>query len=365
MSEWRRSKSAVQKEFAHLAAIEISPFRDKWYKGYTLIVQEERWKRNLRVWPPSRSPFRDTWYKGYTYTDMDDLNDEMLAEYEARFILDGLIPEDEERRLPRHFDHNGHLPTWMTRSLARWGFQRTSESRFLTMPEMSLKSTAPLRSLPHGDWKMRTHFTSATSRSLTACMPEPGDWPWTPAWQTRGRLGCLLDFQKVRSFWNSSSCGNMLKVIGFSKTSLTQSVWRERRDRPSLRSLGTQNLEYWLESTVRSIRKPTLSLAVAYGLYPVRASNPANLAPLKDGDLNCVAQRVVGALWGRFERPGTYTRTAKENTWMGGESSRDWCHGGQCRRAGKDPQVGDHPEGHCWWKTYTTAENTSTVDGKP
>ncbi|MEW8441098.1 MAG: hypothetical protein AB2689_23360, partial [Candidatus Thiodiazotropha taylori] len=33
--------------------------------------------------------------------------------------------------------------------------------------------------------------------------------------------------------------------------------------------------------------------AVAYGLYPIRDPDPANLAPLRDGDLNCVAQRVV------------------------------------------------------------------------
>ena len=42
--------------------------------------------------------------------------------------------------------------------------------------------------------------------------------------------------------------------------------------------------------------------AVAYGLYPIRDPDPANLAALRDGDLNCVAQRVVehfeGALRG-------------------------------------------------------------------
>ena len=40
--------------------------------------------------------------------------------------------------------------------------------------------------------------------------------------------------------------------------------------------------------------------AVVYGLYPIRDPDPANLAPLRDGDLNCVAQRVVE----HFERPG-------------------------------------------------------------
>ncbi|MEW8688837.1 MAG: hypothetical protein AB2556_23715, partial [Candidatus Thiodiazotropha sp.] len=47
--------------------------------------------------------------------------------------------------------------------------------------------------------------------------------------------------------------------------------------------------------------------AVAYGLYPIRDPDPANLATLRDGDLNCVAQRVVehfeGALRGQGLMP--------------------------------------------------------------
>ncbi|MEW8689009.1 MAG: hypothetical protein AB2556_24585 [Candidatus Thiodiazotropha sp.] len=47
--------------------------------------------------------------------------------------------------------------------------------------------------------------------------------------------------------------------------------------------------------------------AVAYGLFPVRDPNPANLAPLRDGDLNCVDQTVVehfeGALRGQGLTP--------------------------------------------------------------
>ena len=44
-----------------------------------------------------------------------------------------------------------------------------------------------------------------------------------------------------------------------------------------------------------------------YGLYPLRDPDPANLAHLRDGDLNCVAQRVVehfvGALRGQGLTP--------------------------------------------------------------
>ena len=44
---------------------------------------------------------------------MDDLIEEILAEYEPRPIIDEPIPEAEERLPPGHFDHSGHLPTWM------------------------------------------------------------------------------------------------------------------------------------------------------------------------------------------------------------------------------------------------------------
>ncbi|MEW8688923.1 MAG: hypothetical protein AB2556_24150 [Candidatus Thiodiazotropha sp.] len=56
--------------------------------------------------------------------------------------------------------------------------------------------------------------------------------------------------------------------------------------------------------------------AVAYGLYSIRDPDPANLAALRDGDLNCVAQRVVehfeGALRGQRLTP---TRQQKIQEW--------------------------------------------------
>jgi hypothetical protein len=42
--------------------------------------------------------------------------------------------------------------------------------------------------------------------------------------------------------------------------------------------------------------------AVVYGLYPMRDPEPANLAPMRDGDFNCIAQKLIeyfeGALRG-------------------------------------------------------------------
>ncbi|MEW8689077.1 MAG: hypothetical protein AB2556_24925, partial [Candidatus Thiodiazotropha sp.] len=56
--------------------------------------------------------------------------------------------------------------------------------------------------------------------------------------------------------------------------------------------------------------------AVAYGLYPIRDPDPANLAPLRDGDLNCVAQRVVEHFEGALRGQGlTPARRQKIQEW--------------------------------------------------
>ena len=56
--------------------------------------------------------------------------------------------------------------------------------------------------------------------------------------------------------------------------------------------------------------------AVAYGLYPIRDPDPVNLAPLRDGDINCVAQRVVKHFEGALLVPGlTPTRRQKIQGW--------------------------------------------------
>ena len=56
--------------------------------------------------------------------------------------------------------------------------------------------------------------------------------------------------------------------------------------------------------------------AVVYGLYPVRDPDPANLAPFRDGDLNCLVQRVVEHFEGALRGQGlTPTRRHKIQEW--------------------------------------------------
>ena len=82
-----------------------------------------------------------------------------------------------------------------------------------------------------------------------------------------------------------------------------------------MRSLGTQ------PGTLTGIDKVHYErtypeTAVVYGLYTIRDPDPANLALLKDGDLNCVAQRVVEHFEGALRGQGlTPTRRQKIQKW--------------------------------------------------
>ena len=59
---------------------------------------------------------------------------------------------------------------------------------------------------------------------------------------------------------------------------------------------------------------------LAYGLYPIRDPDPANLAPLRDGNLNCVAQRVVEHFKETLRGQGlTPTQRRKIQEWEEGD----------------------------------------------
>ena len=56
--------------------------------------------------------------------------------------------------------------------------------------------------------------------------------------------------------------------------------------------------------------------AVVYGLYPIREPDQNNLAPMREGDLNCVAQRVIEHFKGAQRGGGlTPARRVKIKTW--------------------------------------------------
>ena len=58
--------------------------------------------------------------------------------------------------------------------------------------------------------------------------------------------------------------------------------------------------------------------AVVYGLYPIRAPDERNLNPMRDGDLNCVARRVIEHFEGALRGQGlTPKRHQKIEEWKG------------------------------------------------
>ena len=101
-------------------------------------------------------------------------------------------------------------------------------------------------------------------------------------------------------------------MTGSLKTSLIQSGLSERRARGSS-SLGKRpGVLTGIDSVFYQNAYPVT--AVVYCLYPIRDPDPANLAPLRDGDLNCVAQRVVEHFEGALRGQGL-TPTGRQKEW--------------------------------------------------
>ena len=97
---------------------------------------------------------------------------------------------------------------------------------------------------------------------------------------------------------------------------LIQSGLSERRARGSSRSISRDTkpgVLTGIDSVFYQNAYPVT--AVAYGLYPIRDPDPANLAALKDGHLNCTAQRVVDHFKGALRGQGlTPARRRKNNS---------------------------------------------------
>ena len=127
---------------------------------------------------------------------MDDLIEEMLTEYEPRFILDEPIPEAEERLLPRPL----RLQWPFTDLDDRVSHPVSRGSRYLTTPKTNSRWMAPPRSSLHGGLKEKTRWPSAMSRLPTACVPEPAGWRWTLGWLTREWRSCLIAFWRASFF---------------------------------------------------------------------------------------------------------------------------------------------------------------------
>ena len=85
--------------------------------------------------------------------------------------------------------------------------------------------------------------------------------------------------------------------------------------------------------------------AVVYGLYPIREPNEENLEPMRDGDLNCVARRVIKHFVASKTRPGADPGQAPKDHQVGGPSAQWRRHPTRRCRTREDPIAGDH----CPW----------------
>ena len=169
---------------------------------------------------------------------MDELIEEILAEYELSFIFDQPIPEDEERRLPRPLrpkrpftDLDDQVPPSVRLPADQWveilndakdkfevdgasavfSTWRVEEDDLLDIGDIEVANGMHARA---GRLALNARMTDVRATQLLAALPE-GNFQ-------------ILSFS-VRKM-----------MIGSLRTSLIQSELSERRARGSSRSLGTQ-----------------------------------------------------------------------------------------------------------------------------
>ena len=240
---------------------------------------------------------------------MDRLIEEILAEYEPRFILDEPIPKAEERFLPRPL-----RPQW-------------------PFTDLYDRVTHPVRLPAYEPWveilndakdEFEVDGAAAVFSTLRAEREDPldiGDVEIVEGIHARaGRLALGARMADVRATQLQAALPGgteLLLRIKFLREKAEDDWVLEGKFDPvrAERKKGQGVVEVsrdtkpvvltGLDSAFYQNAYPVT--AVVSGLYPIRNPDPANLAPLRDGDLNCVAQRVVehfeGALRGQGLTP--------------------------------------------------------------
>ena len=249
---------------------------------------------------------------------MDDLIEEMLAEYEPRFIIDEPIPEAEERLLPRPLrpqwpftDLDGHVPhpvrlpayePWVEiLNDAKDEFE--VDGAALVFSTWRVEREDPL---DIGDVEITEGMHARAGRlALDARMADVRATQLLAALPGGTELLLRIKFLrgKAEDDWVLEDKFDPVRA----ERKKGQGVVEVSRDTKPGVLTGIDSVFYQNAYPVT---------AVVYGLYPVRDPDPANLAPLRDGDLNCVAQRVVEHFEGALRGQGlTPTRRHKIQEW--------------------------------------------------
>ena len=250
---------------------------------------------------------------------MDDLIEEMLAEYELRFILDEPIPEAEERLLPRPL-----RPQW-------------------PFTDLDDRVPHPVR-LPAGLWVeildgAKDEFEVDGAAAVFSIWRVEGEDPLdigdveiADGMHARaGRLALdarMIDERAARLL-DSLPEGEFLLKLKFLREKTEDDWVLEDKFDPvrAERKKGQGVIEVsrdtkpgvltGIDSVFYQNAYPVT--VVAYGLYPIGDPDPANLAPLRHSDLNCVAQRVME----HFERASRGHGLASTQRWK----LQDWERG--------------------------------------
>ncbi|MEW8615753.1 MAG: hypothetical protein AB2610_21560, partial [Candidatus Thiodiazotropha sp.] len=246
---------------------------------------------------------------------MDELIEEILAEYEPRFIFDQPIPEDEERRLPRPLrpqrpftDLDDQVPPPVRLPADQWveilndakdefevdgasavfSTWRVEEDDPLDIGDIEIADGMHARA---GRLALNARMTDVRATQLLAALPE-------------GNFILRLKFLRENDDdWVLEDKFDPVRT----ERKKGQGVIEISRDTKPGVLTGIDSVFYQNAYPVT---------AVAYGLYPIRDPDPANLAPLRDGNLNCVAQRVVEHFEGTLRGQGlTPTRRQKIQEW--------------------------------------------------
>ena len=218
---------------------------------------------------------------------MDDLIEEMLAEYEPRFI-----PEGEERLLPRPLrpqwpftDLDDHVPHPVRLPAGSWvEILDDAKDEFEVDGAAAVFSTWRVEGedpLDIGDVEIADGMHARAGRlALDARMADD-------------RAARLLDslregqFLLKLKFLREGTEDDWVLEDKFdpvrAERKKGQGVIEVSRDTKPCVLTGIDSVFYQNAYPVT---------AVAYGLYPIRDPDPANISPLRHGDLSCVAQRV-------------------------------------------------------------------------
>ena len=223
---------------------------------------------------------------------MNELIEEILAEYEPRFIFDQPIPEDKERRLPR--------PLQSQRPFTDLDDQVPPPARLPADHRVEILNDAKDEFQVDGASAVFSTWRVEEDGPLDIGNIDIADGMHARA--GRLALNALMTDVRATQLLAALPEGNFILRLKFLHETDDDWVLEDKFDPVRTeRKKGKRVIQIsrdtkpgvltGIDSVFYQNAYPVT--AVAYGLYPIRDPDPANLAPLRDGNLNCVAQRVV------------------------------------------------------------------------